>query len=215
MSHAGFFEQKRGSPTGLVLVVTAHAAVLGALVLIKGPEIIRTINEPIVIRDIRIPPDPPANPPPETPQSRPDTNFTRPRPDVDIPLPTGPTGPATEARPIPELTLRGEEPIRLARLEPITPAIRREAQILSGNLQPPYPALEQRAERGGTVRVLVQIGTDGRVVSVERLAATSDAFWNATRRHALARWRFRPATIDGRPVESTKTMTVHFRIEDI
>ena len=215
MSHAGFFEQKRGSPTGLALVVTAHAAVLGALVLIKGPEIIRAYNEPLVIRNIPVPPDPPANPPPKARELRPETTFTRPRRELDIPIPTGPAGPTTEARPVRELTLRGEEPIRLARIEPITPAIRREAQILSGNLQPPYPPDQQRAERGGVVRLLVHIGPNGRVVSVERLSATNDAFWNATQRHALARWRFRPATIDGRPVESTRTMTVHFRIEDI
>ena len=82
-------------------------------------------------------------------------------------------------------------------------------------LQPPYPASEERAQRGGTVRVRVTIGTNGRVLAVARLTATSEAFWAATQRHALNRWRFRPATVDGRPVESTKTLNVHFNIEDI
>ncbi len=149
MSRAGFFEQKRGSPTGLALVVTAHAAVLGALVLIKGPEIIRPDNGPLVIRTIRVPPDPPANPPPEARELRPETTFTRPRQEVELRDAAGPTGPTTEAGPIPDPGPVAE-PIRLARIETITPAIRRDAQILSGNLQPPYPAAEQRAERGGT-----------------------------------------------------------------
>ena len=55
---------------------------------------------------------------------------------------------------------------------------------------------------------------NGRVTAVERLSATSDAFWRATQRQALSRWRFRPATLDGRPVEGIKVMTVTFRIQD-
>ncbi|RSU21387.1 hypothetical protein CA223_08115 [Sphingomonas koreensis] len=34
----------------------------------------------------------------------------------------------------------------------------------------------------------------------------------ATRRQALARWRFKPATRDGVPVEGWKTMTLRFQI---
>jgi protein TonB len=80
-------------------------------------------------------------------------------------------------------------------------------------MQPAYPTSEQRAQRDGSVRLRVTIGADGRVKAVERLSATSDAFWRATQRHALSRWRFRPATVDGRPVESRKVLSVHFRIE--
>jgi protein TonB len=80
-------------------------------------------------------------------------------------------------------------------------------------MQPAYPTSEQRAQRDGSVRLRVTIGADGRVKAVERLSATSDAFWRATERHALSRWRFRPATVDGRPVESRKVLSVHFRIE--
>ena len=62
------------------------------------------------------------------------------------------------------------------------------------------------------MRVRVLIGADGRVKEIVRLSATSDAFWEATRRRALARWRFRPATEDGRPVESSMTLTVNFEL---
>ena len=71
------------------------------------------------------------------------------------------------------------------------------------------------ATGNGTVRIRVTIGTDGRVRAAERVSATSDAFWAAAERQALTRWRFRPATVDGRPIESTRTMTIHFRIEDV
>jgi protein TonB len=207
---AGFFEQKRGSPTGLVAVIAMHAAVLGALVLIKGPQIIREINPPLVITPIEIPDDPPPVAPvdPETPR-RPQT-VTRtetviPRDFSDI----------IDRRETVIPTLPEQPRIELARVEPPLPSIRREAQLLSGDLQPPYPPSEERAQRGGTVQLRVTIGADGRVTGVQRIAATSDAFWRATERQALSRWRFRPATLDGRPVEASKVMTVTFRIQDI
>jgi protein TonB len=80
-------------------------------------------------------------------------------------------------------------------------------------LQPPYPASEQRAGSEGTVVVLLTIGADGRVKAVRRISAASEAFWRATERHALRHWRFKPATVDGVPVESTQRLTVHFRLD--
>ena len=79
--------------------------------------------------------------------------------------------------------------------------------------QPPYPASEQRLGREGRVTIRVLIGIDGRVAAAERVRATSDAFYRATEQHALRHWRFRPATVDGRPVESRKSITVEFRLD--
>ncbi len=45
------------------------------------------------------------------------------------------------------------------------------------------------------------------------MRATSDAFFQATLRHALRNWRFKPATVDGRAIESSKVMTVRFEID--
>jgi protein TonB len=39
-------------------------------------------------------------------------------------------------------------------------------------------------------------------------------FLAATRRQALAKWRFKPATLDGVAVESWKEMTVRFVMPD-
>jgi periplasmic protein TonB len=64
------------------------------------------------------------------------------------------------------------------------------------------------------VVVRVLIGVDGRVKQVERVSADSDGFFEATQRQALARWRFKPATRGGVPVESWKQMNVHFVMED-
>jgi protein TonB len=82
-----------------------------------------------------------------------------------------------------------------------------------GGQQPPYPSSEERAEREGQVRIRVTIGADGRVIATQRLAATNDAFWRATEAQARNRWRFRPATLDGRPVQASKVITIHFRLD--
>ncbi len=222
MQQTGYLHQtKRRSPTGLALVVLAHAGVLGALALIKGPQLIGP-DGPIVVDSIPVPPEPPPVPQPKQrePDQRPSTTWTVPEPPFTPPQTKGPEAPSN---PLPPLPPTFDQPgggivSQPPADPPAPPPVRREAEYDSryaNALQPPYPPSEERAERVGTVRVRVTIGTNGRVLAVARLMATSDAFWAATQRHALNRWRFRPATVDGRPVQSTKTLHVVFRIGDL
>ena len=83
-----------------------------------------------------------------------------------------------------------------------------------GDIQPVYPAAERRAEHEGRVTIRVLVGVDGRVRQVERVNATNDAFWQATRERALAKWRFRPATRGGVPVEAWRTLSLTFVLEE-
>lgn len=80
--------------------------------------------------------------------------------------------------------------------------------------QPEYPSTELRAQRDGKVSVRVLIGVDGRVKAIEQVSATSAAFFEATRRQALAKWRFKPATRGGVPQESWKTLSVRFELKN-
>ncbi len=83
----------------------------------------------------------------------------------------------------------------------------------AGSFQPDYPPFEQRNEIEGISRVRVLVGTDGRIKAVEDAGTTSPGFFNETRRRALAKWRFKPATRGGAAEESWVTMTVRFRLE--
>lgn len=76
--------------------------------------------------------------------------------------------------------------------------------------QPLYPAEERRLGVEGLVKVRVLIGTDGRVKAIEPVSAASPGFLDATRRQALSKWRFRPATRDGVPIERWRIMRVNF-----
>jgi periplasmic protein TonB len=217
MPETGFFAQKRNSPTSLGLVILLHAALIAAVVLIKSP-VFRHLNDPTVVTLIEdehtVPPPEHHQPPPDRPQQRQEI-LDHVTPQID----THPTGPAVDTHQ--ENTQIASNTAGNARIDiPVLPPppplpVRRAAQIdPSSRLQPPYPAAEQRAQRDGQVRVRVTIGPDGRVTDVALISATSDAFWFATRAQALRYWRFRPATVDGRPVEETRTMSVVFRIED-
>jgi len=99
-------------------------------------------------------------------------------------------------------------------VEPKQPPVRVEARMRTADLQPPYPPSEEKMEREGKVSIRVVIGMDGRVKSAEKVSATNEAFYTATERHALRAWRFSPATVDGKPVESTKVITVNFQLNE-
>lgn len=216
---AGYFEQRqRISPTGLTVVIAMHAAALGALALAKGPEFIKPPNIHTIVEFLPLPEDPPevVPPPPVESLVQPPPVSRIDQPPVEILVPVRPP-PVTQGYvpPLPPPTgvIGASGTGAVADI----PRLVRVAAIFdpryAGDQQPPYPGSEERAQREGTVRVRVTIGADGRVKAIARVSATNDAFWRATERHALARWRFRPATEDGRPVESTKVMSVFFRIE--
>lgn len=213
MPEGGFLEQKSGSRGGLVIVVALHAAAFTALALSKGPQFIRDLDGPTVMTSIPIPDPPPPNDDPQRQQR--ESHLTT--PPLPIPNPIPDPLPYHDPEPLPHVPDPGPTGTAFAEADrPVlpTPDIRSEAVMLASNLQPPYPTDEQSAGRSGSVRLRVTIGPDGRVTAAERISATSNAFWRVTERQALSRWRFRPATVNGRPVSSTRVMTVTFRIED-
>ena len=220
MTGGGFLEQRRASAGSLTIVIALHAAALTALMLSKTEFATSAINS-LKVRNIPDTPPPPPEPPqpkmkPEVHQKtvidqvqprilvdRPSETVLDRQPDLTPVYDPGPIGNViAEPVPLPE-----------PKPEPVPEPVKKEAQLLaSSELQPPYPASEQRAEVEGSVTVRIRIGTDGRVKSVERVRGSNDAFFRATEQQALRHWRFKPAMVDGRPAESTKTMTVHFQL---
>ena len=219
MAQGGFYERKRVSPTGITLVILLHGGALTALALSKMDMPEMKIFTPLKISDIPIPPDPQPIPEPKAdPEMRPKSqiDYVRPlvpplpRPSDDIVIRDTPDIPVFDERPIG----KDADPPR-PKPVPIPDPVRIEAQMLrTSALQPPYPAAEERAQQEGKVTIRVTIGANGRVAAAERVSATSDAFYRATERHALRAWRFKPATVDGKPVESRKTINLTFRLPD-
>ena len=224
MPEGGFLEQKQKSPGSLALVLLFHAAAITALMLAKT-EYERTLVEPTVVKTIPETKDPPPIPEPQPKQEAPNPKseivYVPPKvptpaqedvviaKQVEVPLDLNPGPPGNAVEPKPDSV-----PVPLPP-PPIPDPVRTEARLdPRSELQPPYPPSEQRAQNEGSVTVRLLIGPDGRVKQVEKVKAASDAFFRATEQQALRHWRFKPATLDGKPVESRTTMTVHFRLTD-
>jgi periplasmic protein TonB len=203
---------------GLALAGTA----LPLVALVVGLQIQRVINDPTVLKTYIVPPEPirPPDPAPPQPHTAP-ANHERVFTPVPIPLPS--ENKTDAVIDFPKMPTPPDPPIPgtgdIGKVEPIKspPPVIVGAQIdprYAGMLQPPYPAEEVRAGRNGRVVLRVLVGADGRVHQVERVEATSDAFFAAAERQALAKWRFTPATRDGVAIEQWKVMNLRFELHD-
>lgn len=214
------YERPHGvQPASLTAALGLSAAMVGGLVM-SSPAVQDVFTKPFIGINIPL-----AQPKPEptldiktevrlkphpSPMPKP-VDATRPLAPVDLGtfVPTGGVIGAT-----------GSDPIVLP-LPPLptpTPApVLTEATIdprFARDVQPLYPAGEQRAGRVGRVTIRVLVGADGRVKEAQRVATDSDAFWTATQHQALSKWRFRPATRDGVAIEAWRTMTVRFEMTE-
>jgi protein TonB len=212
--------QSRSASFGAAFLI--NGAVMAGIFFLIAPNIVPNPGEDrIKIIDIFNPPEPPPLDVPK-PQPKAEPRASK-EPPIVAPTPifrtdtTNSTTTTTEIPRDPPLPTRGEEPgpgtvpgSNPILLPPLV-AASQDMRYLK-DFQPPYPASELRAQRDGVVRLKVLIGIDGRVKAVEQLSATSTAFFEAARRQALSKWRFKPATRGGVPEESWKTMSVRFEI---
>ncbi|EZP51027.1 MULTISPECIES: energy transducer TonB [Sphingomonas] len=211
----------RFNPGGLTAAVAINVALVAAL-MFAGPKILPNGPEHVLITDnIPIdppPPEPPLPQPPAPAARAPVERIVAPIPPITVPTEATFTTSTTESPPVAG-PLIGTDP------GPATPAADPAPPLpplvgpqidprYAAQFQPVYPAAERRANHDGRVTVRVLVGTDGRVKQIERVNATSDAFWQATMERATRAWRFTPATRGGVPVEAWRSLTLTFRMED-
>lgn len=70
----------------------------------------------------------------------------------------------------------------------------------AGNAAPPYPASARRLGEQGEVRLDVHVGADGGVLAVRLRASSGSPTLDRSAIDAVRRWRFTPATVDGRAI---------------
>lgn len=207
-----------GSPVGIGGAVAVHALVVGAYLLMPREVIAPYVPQIFIGNQIPLDPPPPETVDPAPEAKVPTRSASDPRPAANDPLVTLPT---TGGDLLPGGVLGGEG-IDTGDLILPPPDPQRDPVLVEPGIdpravaafQPDYPGSMVRQGLEGSVTVRVAIGADGRVTRIERLTATDEAFWVATQRHALRKWRFRPATRDGAPVSGSKVLTVHFRLAD-
>ena len=216
--YADRYQRAKPNPVSLTAAIGINAALVAAL-LLSVPEFKKVIDTPI--EAYAVPDTPP--PPLEVPKVKPKPDARTPtRPDIVTPqpkvadLPGEATVTTVDARPSFPADLGPATAGTGVTIDPPRPApvmVEATPDALAP-FQPDYPPSGRREGVEGAVTVRVLIGADGRVKAVEQVRSIGDAFFAATKRQALSRWRFKPATRDGIPYESWRTMTVRFVLEE-
>jgi len=206
-------------PGSMGLALALNGTIVAGLIAFAAPRMVhRIIDPPLPLKDFRLrPPPPPIDT--EIPKiehvvkTAPKVEPTVLDPIVHDATPTGPVfepTPPVEPGTIAGLGGTAVEPIKLP---PVIIGPVRDPRY-AANFQPDYPAIERRAGHEGRVVVRVLVGTDGRVKQVQKVSAASDDFFEVTERRALDKWRFKPGTRDGVPIEAWQTVSLSFVLHD-
>ncbi len=211
----------RPASAGASLLVLALVGFGATLV---GPTVIPILTDPpIKIISVPIEQPKPDPKPIEKARDRKEIPTTQPLPHQPDPIvktesASGPIGSTTEYTPITSNPPADPGPASGGTVvDPPKPPVMIGATVdprYADSLQPPYPSSEIRAQTEGKLTARVLVGVDGRVKAIEILKTPSKGLSEATRRHALSKWRFKPATRDGVPYEDWMTMTLNFRLVD-
>ncbi len=70
----------------------------------------------------------------------------------------------------------------------------------AGNAPPAYPAMARRLGEEGEVYLDVQVGPAGNVLEVRLKKSSGSSLLDQTAIETVKKWRFTPATVDGKPV---------------
>jgi len=206
--------KRQSSPNAMLIVIGVHVAAIAALMSAKMD--LPNPFHPDPTEVIFVPaPLPPSTPIEQQRTTHPNlTPIPQSPPRVPTPLIDNPplaAGPIVDPGPIagggtvviPEIPYQVVSPVHHGpRL--LTPA---------SQLKPPYPALKLLREEEATLTLRLSIDEQGRVVGVEPVGHADREFAEAARRHLMSRWRYSPATDDGRAVSSSITITLRFMLD--
>ena len=208
---------RQSSPNAMLIVVCAHIVVVAAVMSARMDLPRRVFDPPTTVTSIPLPKDPPPQPPPaaQAPRQAHDP-FTDPR-STQTPTVVAPQVPV-DANPTIGAGLTGGGAIAAIpnfTLPPRPMPVSTGARLLTptSDLKPPYPRSKQLAEEEATLTLRLTIDDRGRVVAADPIGRADPVFLDAARRHLLARWRYQPATEDGRAVASTIIITLRFQLD--
>ena len=190
--------------------IALNVAALIAVIRPMAPELVQTVKraaEPIIVTWI--------NPPPEV----------KPAPAIDIPPPPVHR---TMARPVPtpsptpspaviDEPSANAVPVTAAPATPATPAEAAPVEATLAYMQAPapaYPSAARRMHMQGTVVLRVLVDVDGKPLQVVVESSSGHAELDrAAQNQVLSKWRFQPATAQGRPTQAWARIPVTFNLQ--
>lgn len=220
LAYAAHSMQRRDSarPKLLVPIVAGHVAVIAIVMTARMDAPHYIPPPPLVVDSYRVPPPPPPNPEPpktetRTPPAQAQTTVISlvdiaPIPEFTDLLPPRPLGNVEDG----VATVLTPQPWIVSELP--HPVVRTGPKMATAEdmLRPPYPAAKRDAGEEAALTLKLTIDDRGRVTSVEPVGKADPAFLASARAHLLRAWRFEPATEDGKPVASVKTITLRFKL---
>ena len=211
------FAERRLRPRTLILIVGGHAALLALAMSARMDLPIKIFDPPIIVEPIPLPPEPQLDPKPRRDRQPPDTRLDQLKPRIPLPPMPGPEidppVPIPTPLPFPGPSI-DPDPQPLPQL-PIAKPVRTGPRFATPDhlLKPPYPRDALDRDEEASLRLRLSIDARGRVTAVDPVGSADPAFLAAARKHLIARWRYKPATEDGRPVASSTVITLRFELE--
>jgi protein TonB len=213
---------RRPAPHALLVIVVAHIALIAAVMSARTDLPKRIFDPPIVVTPIPIDPLPLPEPQPKADPPTAPTVIDRVPP--PIPLPRLNDRPIVDSAPVPGNpgVIDGPVVIPQPRLDPLplplpkpqTERVGPRFDTAASAIRPPYPASRIASGEEALLRLRLAIDERGRVVAVEPIGKADPAFLASARRHLLARWRYKPATENGRAIASSTVITLRFQLDD-
>ena len=210
-AHRRRVAERASAPHVMMAIVTAHIALIAAVMSARMDLPARIFPPPIIVTPIPIP-----APPPEDTQAQPDPapiGIDRPPPIVPRPRPADD---GVEAQPIPHPPAGSDVTGLPPRPIPVLDPVRAGPRFATppSEVRPPYPPSKIASEEEAVLRLRLTIDANGRVIAVDSVGKADPAFLAAARRHLIAHWRYKPATEDGHAMASATLITLRFELKE-
>ena len=206
MSYAQPHEISTRRLIGLAAVVIFHGVMGYALVNGLARRIVEVVTHPLetkILEEIK-PPPPEKQPPPPPPKlAAPPPPFIPP-PEVRVQVPQDMAAPTitavTTVKPTAPIAAPGQR-VAPAPVVQRAPPVRTSAVVDARACEkPPYPAASRRNEETGIVLLAFLIDTNGAAVESRIEKSSGYRRLDEAARDGLALCKFKPATVDGKPV---------------
>jgi periplasmic protein TonB len=197
---------------GIIITIALHIALVYALMhglARKMVNIVAPTLETKIVEDTKAPQAAP--PPPAAPKVAPPPPPAIPLPQVNIePPPERP--PAIPVAPAPPAAT-ASAPAPAAEPAPAAPARTAPSVVASSCEKPDYPPASRRANETGTVRLSFLVDANGKVIDAKVERSSGFRRLDDAARAALGLCRFRPATLDGAPVQAWASIEYVWKLE--
>ncbi len=198
----------------LGLVGLLHIALGYAFITGLALKAVKAIVQPLETVNVKEEKPPPEEPPPPPPKDIEIPPFVPP-PEVSVASEAAPTitTQTTVPQPQPPVFTPPAPPAPPAAVSVApSPAVGARGNVFSDD---DFPDASRRAEEAGVTRVSYVIGPDGKIQSCQVTQSSGfPRLDDATCKIIQRRFRFKPATVDGKPVTETKTQPVRWQLKN-